>query len=74
MSGTATIVAFASETSWVTPETIAFSSTKSPSSATHVPSLLLNEARTWSRTPYLRAISTDRAIITRAPVAAISSI
>ena len=74
VSGTATIVAFASDASWVTPDTIAFSSTRSPSSAILVPSLSENDARTWSATPYLRAISIDRAIMTRAPVAAISSI
>ena len=74
LSGTETIVAFASDASCVTPDTIAFSSIRSPSSAIRVPSLSLNDARTWSATPYLRAISIDRAIITRAPVAAISSI
>ena len=74
LSGTASTVAFASEVSCVTPEMIAFSSTRSFSSLIHVPSLSLNAERTWIGTPYLRAISTDLAIITRAPVAAISSI
>ena len=58
-SGTASTVAFASEVSCVTPEMIAFSSTRSSSSLIHVPSLSLNAERTWSGTPYLRAISTD---------------
>ena len=73
-SGTASTVALASDVSWVTPEMIAFSSTRFSSLVIHVPSLSLNAERTWSGTPYLRAISTDRDIITRAPVAAISSI
>ena len=73
-SGTASTVAFASVTSCVTPEMIAFSSVSRPSSPIHVPSLSPNADRTWSGTPYLRAISIDLAIITRAPVAAISSI
>jgi len=73
-SGTASTVAFASEMSCVTPEMIAFSSTRFSSLTIHVPSLSPNAERTWSGTPYLRAISIDRAIITRAPVVAISSI
>ena len=58
-SGTASTVAFASEVSCVTPEMIAFSSTRFSSSPIHVPSLSPNAERTWSGTPYLRAISTD---------------
>ena len=45
-SGTLRTVAFASEVSCVTPDTIAFSSTSSPSSPIHVPSLSLKADRT----------------------------
>ena len=74
LSGTASTVAFASEVSCVTPEMIAFSSTRSSSSLIHVPSLSLNAERTWSGTPYFRAISTDRGHHHPGAVAAISSI
>ena len=58
-SGTARIVTFASELSCATAETIACSSMSS-SLSTHVPSLSLNDERTWIATPWFRAYSTDR--------------
>ena len=64
----------ASQSVCVTPEMIAFSSTGSSSSTIQVPSASLNVERTWRRTPWLRANSTDRAGSTFAPLAAISSI
>jgi len=50
-SGTPTIDTFASEVSWVTPETIAFSSTRASSSPIHVPSPSTNVERTRRGTP-----------------------
>ena len=58
----------------VTPEIIAFSSMRSSSSRIQVPSASANDERTCSVTPWLRANSTERSAITRAPEAAISSI
>ena len=72
-SGTCSIVIFASEMSWVTPEMIACS-IGSPSSVTHVPGAQVKLERTWIFTPWLRANSTERSASTRPPVAAISSI
>ena len=40
----------------------------------HVPSVSLNDERTWILTPWLRAYSTERRASTRAPLAASSSI
>ena len=72
-SGTPEIVTFASDTSCATPEMIAFS-IKSSSLLTHVPSAPVNDERTWTTTPWLRANSTERGISTPAPEVASSSI
>ena len=72
-SGTPWIVASASEVSCAIPEMIACSSSSS-SLTTHVPSSSWNEERTWMRTPWFRAYSTERSTSTRAPQAARSSI
>ena len=72
-SATPVTVTFASEVSWVMPETMACSMDGS-SSFTHVPGSQVKLDRTCSVTLWLRANSTERAISTRAPVSAISSI
>ena len=64
---------FASESSWATPEMIACS-IRSSSSVIHVPVSSVNEERTWTFTPWLRAYSTERSCSTLAPLAASSSI
>jgi hypothetical protein len=53
---------------------IAFSSIRSSSSVIQVPGASPNVERTCSRTPWLRANSTERSWSTRAPPAASSSI
>jgi hypothetical protein len=72
-SGTSSIVTLASSASSAVPE-ISTPSIWSPSSRTHVPSRSSKAERTWSRTPWRRAISTERDCSTFAPVAASSSI
>src|SRR5207244_4168035 len=53
---------------------MAFSSTGSSSSTIHVPSASENVDRTWSRTSWLRANSTERSWSTFAPLAESSTI
>jgi hypothetical protein len=73
LSGTRTRVTLASEVSWGTPETMAFSM-RSSSSRTQVPCSLVKLERTCRTTFVRRAYSTHRSISTLAPQAAISSI
>ena len=72
-SGTPLTVTLASVESCVMAEMMARSIVSS-SSSTQVPGSQVKLDRTCSRTPWLRANSTDRNASTRPPVAAISSI
>ena len=72
-SATCAIVTLASEVSCVTPEMMAYSMFSS-SSTTQVPGSHVNDDRTCTGTPWLRANSTERSASTLPPVAAISSI
>ena len=72
-SGTSSSVTFASSVSIATPEIMACSISLSSISWTHVPGSSEKDERTWSRTPWRRAYSTERSCSTFEPAAASSS-
>jgi len=72
-SGSPVSVKMTSVSECVTPEMMGCSKTSS-SGTTHVPSSSEKVEREWTRTPWLRASSTERSMSTLAPDADISSI